>query len=81
MPSMGIYYKIQQFVFLAAFGINNAMIKVTLIIDLGQKMIVPYDIKKKNAQYKLELGSKLINGTVPSIYGGSLFQKSATIEN
>lgn len=63
------------------YGINNAMIKVTLIIDLEQKMIVPYDIKKKNAQYKLELGSKLINGTVPSIYGGSLFQKSATIEN
>ena len=63
------------------YGINNAMIKVTLIIDLEQKMIVPYDIKKKNAQYKLELGSKLINGTVPNIYGGSLFQKSATIEN
>lgn len=63
------------------YGINNAMIKVTLIIDLEQKMIIPYDSQKKNVQYKLELGSKLINGTVPNIYGGSLFQKSAVIEN
>lgn len=36
MPSMGIYYKIQQFVFLAAFGINNAMIPV-IAFNYGMK--------------------------------------------
>lgn len=36
MPSMGIYYKIQQFVFLAAFGMNNAMIPV-IAFNYGMK--------------------------------------------
>lgn len=61
------------------YGINNAILKVTLTIDLEQKLIMPYKEKKVTNQYKLELGSKVINGTIPSIYGGSIFQKSSTL--
>lgn len=63
-----------------AYGINNSLIKVTMIIDLEQKLILPYQEKKINKQYKLELGSKVILGTIPDLYGGNIFQKSSIIE-
>ena len=61
------------------YGINNAIVKVNLIIDLEQKLILPYNEQKLCKQYTLELGAKIINGTVPSIYGGSILQKSEKI--
>lgn len=64
---------------ISEYGINNALVKVNMIIDLEQKLILPYNEKKVCRQYTLELGAKIINGTVPSIYGGSIFQKSEKI--
>lgn len=64
---------------ISEYGINNALLKVTLTIDLEQKLILPYKAQKVYNQYKLELGSKVINGSIPNIYGGSIFQKSGTI--
>ena len=63
------------------YGINNSLLKVEMIIDLDQKLILPYKEKMLNKSYKLELGSKVIIGTVPNIYGGSLLQKSSTISS
>ena len=64
---------------ISEYGINNALLKVTLTIDLEQKLILPYKSQKVYNQYTLELGSKVINGSIPNIYGGSIFQKSGTI--
>lgn len=64
---------------ISEYGINNALLKVTLTIDLEQKLILPYKEQRVFSQYKLELGSKVINGSIPNIYGGSIFQRSSTI--
>ena len=63
------------------YGINNALLKVTLIIDLEQKLIFPYKSLPLHRQYELELGAKIIIGTVPNIYGGSLVQKSQSFSS
>jgi sporulation protein YunB len=54
------------------YGINNALIKVYLTIDLEQKIYVPFKSEKFNRSYKLLLSSKIINGTVPDVLGGSI---------
>lgn len=63
-----------------AYGINNSLLKVMLILDVDQKLIFPYQEKLITQTYILELGSKVILGTVPSIYGGSLLQKTNILE-
>lgn len=63
---------------LSEYGINNALLKVYMIVSLEQKITIPYSKEKVNQDYKLLLGSKVINGTVPSIYGSS-YKKSSSI--
>lgn len=54
------------------YGINNAIVKVYLTIDLEQKLYVPFKQEKFTRQYRLLLSAKMINGTVPSFLGGTI---------
>lgn len=54
------------------YGINNAIINVSLEINLDYKLNIPYTEKKMTKVYNLNLGSKVINGVVPSFYGGKI---------
>lgn len=54
------------------YGINNAIVKIYLTIDLEQKLYVPFKQEKFTRQYRLLLSAKMINGTVPSFLGGTL---------
>ena len=60
------------------YGINNALINVYMIITLEQKLYMPYREEKISKDYSIVLGSKIITGKVPSIYGDS-YQKSSSI--
>lgn len=62
------------------YGINNAILNVTLTISLEQKMILPYQEEKIVRDYTLILGSKVINGKVPSLYNGSFKSTSSAID-
>lgn len=61
------------------YGINNALLKVYLTIDLEQKVYVPYNKNKFRKQYRVLIGSKIINGTIPNIYGGKMTKSSSII--
>lgn len=65
---------------LTDYGINNALLKVYLTISIEQKMLIPYKEKKFNKIFSVLLGVKIINGTVPNIYGNSLKKSSSIIE-
>lgn len=52
------------------YGINNALIKVYLEISLEQKIYIPYKQVPKTKEFRLIIASKVINGTVPNLYGG-----------
>lgn len=62
------------------YGINNALLNVTLTITLEQKIIMPYKEEKITRDYKMVLGSKVINGKVPSIYNGSYKNMSSIFD-
>lgn len=64
---------------LVDYGINNALIKVFLEVYLEQKMYLPYKEEKLNKKFDLLISSKIINGSVPSIYGGSINKTSSTL--
>lgn len=62
------------------YGINNALLNVTLTISLEQKLILPYQEEKIVRDYSLLLGSKVISGKVPSLYNGAYKSSSSTID-
>lgn len=64
---------------LIEYGINNALLKVYLTITIEQKLLIPFKENKINKEYNLLLGAKVINGSVPSIYGGALNKSSSII--
>lgn len=63
------------------YGINNVLLKVYLDVELNQKMIIPYQERLVKNNFRLILGTKLINGTVPDIYGGLLQNNSSIIKS
>lgn len=54
------------------YGINNALIKIYLTIDLEQKIYVPFKNDKFKRSYRVLLSAKMTNGNVPSFLGGTL---------
>ncbi|MCH5167675.1 MAG: sporulation protein YunB [Erysipelotrichales bacterium] len=64
---------------LVNYGINNALVKIFLEISLEQKIYIPYKEVNKTKEFRLLIGSKIINGTVPSIYGGLYKQNVDTV--
>lgn len=64
---------------LVDYGINNALIKIYLEVFLEQKLYLPYKEEKITKNFSLLISSKIINGSVPSIYGGSINKSSSTL--
>lgn len=62
------------------YGINNALVTVYMSITLEQKIIVPYLEEKIKHDYSIVLGSKIINGKVPSLYNGVMNKTSSVLE-
>lgn len=62
------------------YGINNAILNVTLTLTLEQKLILPYQEEKVVKNYELILGSKVINGKIPSFYNGAYKNSSSIID-
>lgn len=62
------------------YGINNALMKVYLEVELEQKIYIPYKEEKFKRKYSLLLGSKVIVGKVPSFYGDTYKKTSKDLE-
>lgn len=62
------------------YGINNALVKIYLTISLEQKIILPYKEEKYMRDLSIIIGSKIITGKVPSIYGDSMQKSSPILE-
>lgn len=63
------------------YGLNNAMLKVYLYIDLEQKIIIPYTEKKMIKRYEALLASRIINGSIPELIGTNITKTSNKINN
>ena len=54
------------------YGINNALIKLYIIINIKIIIEMPIESEVSNIKYEYLIASKLINGTVPNIVGTNL---------
>lgn len=62
------------------YGMNNALVELYANIVIVEEIITPVTNKIIKIDYDVLLASKLINGRVPSFYGGSLEKESSIIE-
>lgn len=66
---------------LVDYGINNALLKVYLEVYLEQKLYIPYKKNNKTKSFRLLIGSKIVNGKVPQIYGGMYKNSVSTVNS
>ncbi len=62
------------------YGINNALLEVYLEITINYEILTPVTFEEKKIQYELLLDSKIIQGSIPNIYGGLMENRSAFFE-
>ena len=59
------------------YGINNALIEITLDIKVKEKVILPINTEEITVTQTLPIAMKLIKGSVPNYYSGEI-NKSST---
>ncbi len=58
------------------YGINNVLVSMYIDCSLTNEILVPHSEKEIEHTYSILIASKIIQGTVPDYYGGSLETKS-----
>ena len=61
------------------YGINNALIKVYLDVELNQRVILPFASKTIKTNEEILLSMKIIEGNIPQSYG-NLYTYSSNIK-
>lgn len=59
------------------YGINNAMIGVYAHVEVTEQVIIPFSSKEIKVVNNIPVALKIVQGTVPNYYGGSLNQNSS----
>lgn len=62
------------------YGINNSLIEVYVDVFITHEITAPMTFKNKEMHYEILLSAQLINGEVPSYYGG-LYETKSNIIN
>lgn len=61
------------------FGINSALIEVYLDIFVRTTILYPFETMEADSEFSSLVTSKIISGTVPNFFGGTIDSKSDTI--
>lgn len=56
---------------LTPYGINNALLKIYIEVTVTEQVILPFISKRINISLEVPVLMKLINGSVPEVYGGA----------
>lgn len=62
------------------YGINNSLIEVYIDVNITHEIITPVTFKTKELKYEILINAQIINGEVPSYYGG-LYETKSNIIN
>lgn len=70
---------------LKEYGINNAILKIYIEVTVTEQVILPFISKKIDISLEVPVLVKIINGSIPEVYGGgysvsSPFKTNSTIE-
>lgn len=55
---------------LTSYGINNALIKAYIEVNVNMEVILPFISKIVNIKTEVPVMMKIINGYIPEVYGG-----------
>ena len=55
---------------LTPYGINNALLKIYIEVSVTEQVIMPFISKKINISLEVPILVKIINGSIPEVYGG-----------
>ncbi len=61
------------------YGINNALISIYIDCFINNEFIAPFREEKINHEYNILIYSKIIQGIVPTYFGGSIEKKSSLL--
>lgn len=53
------------------YGINNALLKVYIEVTVTEQVILPFISKRINISLEVPVLMKIINGSIPEVYGGA----------
>lgn len=56
---------------LTSYGINNALLKIYIEVTVTEQVILPFISKQINISLEVPVLMKLINGSIPEVYGGA----------
>lgn len=60
------------------YGINNALVKISIDVSVNEKIVIPFISKTVNVSVSVPISLKLIQGNIP-IYYGNGFSKNSNI--
>lgn len=63
------------------YGINNSLIKLYINMKVEEIVELPIEKDRNNIEYKFLIASKLVNGEVPNILGGSIDGSSSIVNS
>ena len=66
---------------LQEYGINNAIIKIYIEVTVTEQVILPFVSKKIDISLEVPVLVKIINGSIPDVYGGGYSVSSPLKEN
>lgn len=58
------------------YGINNALVEMYVTVKLNTNIISPFSSRVDSIDYDVLVASVVINGRIPSVYGGLIQSKS-----
>ena len=61
------------------YGLNNALVEIYVTIKINIDILYPYNKNKEEINYDVLIASSIINGRVPSFYGGVIDTKSKNV--
>lgn len=61
---------------ITSFGINNALVETSIVINVNMQIVLPYKTKKVSLQNSIMVAMKIIEGNIPSYYFNGLSQNS-----
>ncbi len=60
------------------YGLNNALVELFVYIEFKTQILTPFDVEEITLKYDAVIASMMIEGKVPSVYGG-VIEKDSTI--
>ena len=60
------------------YGINNALVEISIVIDVKLQIVLPYKTEKVSFTNSIPISLKLIQGTVPNYYFSGIDKNSSS---